>query len=85
MSQPLQRKPAIKSTSSFRSQPVLPLRKQSGPNQQTRYERVNPFVLREHRNQRKRKPASNILHEMQKLQESTDPIIPVAPFQRVIR
>jgi len=46
---------------------------------------MNPFVLGENKKKRKRKPASNVLLEMQNLQNSTDLIIPIAPFNRLIR
>lgn len=80
-----ERKPSLKSKSSIGSNPLPPksVKKESKP--KVPVARINPFVLRENKIKRKRKPAANILFEIQKLQRTTENLLPVAPFQRLVR
>jgi histone H3/H4 len=45
---------------------------------------MNPFAIRENQKKRKRLPGTNILLEIQTLQEKPDNIIPQAPFRRLV-
>jgi histone H3/H4 len=47
-------------------------------------ERLNPFLLREKLKSRKRMPGSNVLLEIQRMQERTSNILPMAPFHRLV-
>jgi hypothetical protein len=55
------RKPSLKSKSNIGNNPLAPrsTKKQSKP--KVPLERINPFVLRENRIKRKRKPAANVI------------------------
>lgn len=46
--------------------------------------RMNPFTIRENQKKRKRLPGTNILLEIQTLQERPDSIIPQASFRRLV-
>lgn len=48
-------------------------------------ERMNPFLLREKMKSRKRMPGSNVLREIQQLQQKTENILPLATFHRLVR
>jgi histone H3/H4 len=45
---------------------------------------MNPFAIRENQKKRKRLPGTNILLEIQTLQENPDSIIPQASFRRLV-
>lgn len=47
-------------------------------------ERLNPFALREKLKNRKRMPGANVLLEIQRMQERTSNILPLAPFHRLV-
>ena len=56
----------------------------SSSSQEDDSERLNPFALREKLKSRKRSPGANVLFEIQRMQERTDNLLPLAPFHRLI-
>lgn len=75
--------PPLKKPSEKGSNNTLKRRTSDGGNED-KSERMNPFLLRENLKNRKRAPGANVLMEIQSLQHSTENVIPLAPFHRLI-